>query len=69
MINGIEGCGKVKGYKNSTLAGIKAAKYVVGNFAQGLFLLSEPTCMLISFIRTSSTHSCAPRVSLILVFK
>ena len=29
MINSIEGFGKVKGYKNSTLADIKAAKYVV----------------------------------------
>ena len=29
MINSIEGCGKVKGYKNSTLSGIKAAKYAL----------------------------------------
>ena len=54
MINSIEGCGKVKWYKNSTLSGIKAAKYV------GLFLLTEPTCMLIALDRTSTTHSCAP---------
>ena len=29
MINSIEDYGKVKGYKNSTLAGIKASKYFV----------------------------------------
>ena len=32
MINSIEGCGKVKGNKNSTLSGIKAVEYVVVNF-------------------------------------
>ena len=32
MINSVEGCGKVNGYKNSALSGIKAAKYVVVNF-------------------------------------
>ena len=37
MINSIEGYGKVKGYKNSTLADIKAAKYVVVNFHKGCF--------------------------------
>ena len=37
MINGIECCGKVKGYKNSTLTAIKAAKYVVVNFHKGCF--------------------------------
>ena len=37
MINSIEGCGKVKGYKNSSLSGIKAAKYVVVNFHKGCF--------------------------------
>ena len=37
MINSIEGCVKVKGYKNSTLSGIKAAKYVVVNFHNGGF--------------------------------
>ena len=52
MINSIEGCLKVKGNKNSTLSGIKAAEYVVVNFQQGLFLLSEPTCMLIALDRT-----------------
>ena len=29
--------GKVKGYKNSTLAGIKAAKYVIVKFHKGCF--------------------------------
>ena len=37
MINSIECCGKVNGYKNSTLAGIKAAKYVVVNFHKSCF--------------------------------
>ena len=37
MINSIEGCGNVKGYKNSTLSGIKAAEYVVVNFHKGCF--------------------------------
>ena len=44
MINSIEGCGKVKGNKNSTLSGIKAAEYVVVNFHKGCFC-----CMLILY--------------------
>ena len=39
MINSIECCGKVKGYKKSTLSCIKAVKYVVVlvNFHKGRF--------------------------------
>ena len=65
MIDSIECCGKVQGYKNSTLPGIKDAKYIVINFH---ILLSEPICMLIALDRTSSTHSYT-RVSLLLVFQ
>ena len=39
MINSIEGIGEVKGCKNSALADIKAAKYIVGNFHNGCFCL------------------------------
>ena len=37
VINSIDGCGKVKEYKNSTLPGIKSGKYVIVNFHKGCF--------------------------------